>query len=184
MLYHSSPTPNIKVLTPRPSTHGKPYVYAIDNIVTSLLFGVKNDDFDFSVSTDEDGKPIITECYPNAMETIYSGKSCSVYELPDDGFLRGMTGWEAELVSESEVMVAAEITVPDVLERLLFEEKQGNLEIRRYSAEIEPEIIDHITDRLKRFSVNITQFIESDQRFQRYTSAVRTAIERAQYGDE
>ena len=39
MLYHVSSTQNIKVLEPRVSTHGKAYVYAIENLVTGLLFG-------------------------------------------------------------------------------------------------------------------------------------------------
>lgn len=47
MLYHVSHTPGIAILEPRVSSHGKPYVYAIENLVTGLLFGVKKDDFDF-----------------------------------------------------------------------------------------------------------------------------------------
>ena len=34
MLFHVSSTPDIKVLEPRVSTHGKAYVYAIENLVT------------------------------------------------------------------------------------------------------------------------------------------------------
>lgn len=177
MLYHSSPKHNIKVLTPRPSTHGTPYVYAIDNPVTSLLFGVKHDDFDFCISTDDSGRPIIAECYPNALETVFSGKSCSLYELPDDGFMHGMTGWDAELVCENEVKVLNEISVEDVLSRLIDEERCGRLEIQRYSEAREPEIIAHVTDRLERFSVNVPDFIKHDPRFRRYTAIVRDSIQ-------
>lgn len=42
MLYHISDIHNLKTLVPKVSTHGKAYVYAIDNIVTGLLFGYKN----------------------------------------------------------------------------------------------------------------------------------------------
>ena len=178
MLYHSSPTQNIRVLTPSPSTHGTPYVYAIDNPVTSILFGVKHDDFDFCISTDDGGKPIIAECYLNAFETVFSGKSCSLYELPDDGFMRGMTGWDAELVCEREVKILREILVEDVLSRLLEEERCGRLEIQRYNEAREPGIIAHVTDRLERFSVNVPDFIKHDPRFERYTVAVREAIAR------
>ena len=55
MLFHVSSTPDIKVLEPRVSTHGKAYVYAIENLVTGLLFGAKKDDFDLIISTDEAG---------------------------------------------------------------------------------------------------------------------------------
>ena len=36
MLYHVSSIPGIKVLEPRVSTHGKAYVYAIDNLATGF----------------------------------------------------------------------------------------------------------------------------------------------------
>lgn len=53
MLYHVSQTAGLSVLKPHLSSHGKPYVYAIENLVTGLLFGVKQDDFDFLIDTDE-----------------------------------------------------------------------------------------------------------------------------------
>lgn len=49
MLYHVSQMPGIKILQPRESTHGKKYVYAINNMVTGLLFGAKQDDIDFII---------------------------------------------------------------------------------------------------------------------------------------
>ena len=45
-MYHVSATHKIKELKPHISTHGKSYVYAIDNLVAALLFGAKKDDFD------------------------------------------------------------------------------------------------------------------------------------------
>lgn len=104
MLYHVSSTSGIKILEPRVSSHGKAYVYAIDNLVMALLFGAKHDDFDFLL-TEEEGKPTVYECYPNAFEKVYVGKSCAVYELKEDGFLSGMTSWEPELVCENKVEV-------------------------------------------------------------------------------
>ena len=80
IVYHVSDTPGIKVLQPRVSTHKKAYVYAIDNLVTGLLFGVDKDDFDFILSTDEEDRPLVYECYPDAFRLSYEGKGCSVYE--------------------------------------------------------------------------------------------------------
>jgi len=80
MLYHVSATPGLTVLTPRVSSHGKAYVYAIDNLVTGLLFGARHDDFDFLLDTDANGTPEIYECYPDAFRKVYQGKTCSVYE--------------------------------------------------------------------------------------------------------
>ena len=62
-------------------------MYAVDNIVTGLIFGAHHDDFDFLIYTEDDGKPVICECYPNAFEFIFKGKSCFVYEVNDEGFL-------------------------------------------------------------------------------------------------
>lgn len=168
MLYHVSSTRGIKVLEPRESTHKRPYVYAIENLVTGLLFGTKHDDFDFCISTDENGKPHIYECYPRAFEIIYSGKSCSVYEVEEDGFLRGMTGWSVELVSESPVPVQKETFIPDLHCRLLEEQTAGNLEIHLFSEEPEYKkmISEHIVDRLIRF--NAIEYMAQNPRGQKY----------------
>ena len=60
MLYHISKTAGLKKLKPQVSTHKKPYVYAIENVVTGLLFGAPHDDFDFIIS-EENGIPVIME---------------------------------------------------------------------------------------------------------------------------
>ena len=166
MLYHVSATPDIKVLEPRVSTHGKAYVYAIENLVTGLLFGAKHDDFDFCISTDEAGNPTCYECYPGALEAIYKDKSCTIYELSEEGFLQGKTGWDAELVCETKVPVQKAVFIPDMYVRLLEEEKQGNLHIRRFesSTEYKQFISKHIVDRLIRF--NALEYAKTDKRFQ------------------
>lgn len=81
-----------KALFPHVSSHNKAYVYAIENYVTGLLFGVKQDDFDFCISTDEKGLTTVYECYPDAFKSIYQGKSCSVYVVDDEGLLTIMDG--------------------------------------------------------------------------------------------
>lgn len=166
MLYHVSSTPGIKVLEPRVSTHGKAYVYAIENLITGLLFGAKHDDFDFSISTDAEGIPTCYECYPGALETIFKDKSCTVYELSEDGFQRGKTSWSVELVCETEVPVQNATFVPDLYLRLLEEEKLGNLRIQRFenSTEYKKFVSRHIVDRLIRF--NALQYAQTDKRFQ------------------
>ena len=166
MLYHVSATTDIKVLEPRVSTHGNAYVYAIENLVTGLLFGAKQDDFDFHISTDEAGIPTCYECYPGALEAKYKDKSCTVYELPEEGFLRGKTGWDAELVCETAVPVQKSIYISDLYSRLLEEEKKGNLRIQRFenSTEYKKFISQHIVDRLIRFDA--LQYAKTDKRFQ------------------
>lgn len=166
MLYHVSSAPDIKVLEPRVSTHGKAYVYAIENLVTGLLFGAKKDDFDFFISTDEAGIPSCYECYPGALEEKYKDKSCTVYELSEEGFQRGKTSWSVELVCETEVPVQRSIYIPDLYIRLLEEEQKGNLRIHRFenNTEYKQFISRHIVDRLIRFDA--LQYAKTDKRFQ------------------
>ena len=63
MLYHISKTAGLKKLKPQVSTHKKPYVYAIENVVTGLLFGAPHDDFDFIIS-EENGIPVLWNAIP------------------------------------------------------------------------------------------------------------------------
>lgn len=172
MLYHVSSTPGITVLTPRVSSHGKAYVYAVDDLVTGLLFGAKHDDFDFLLSTDKGETPVVYECYPDAFCLVYQGKACSVYELKEDGFLRGMTSWDPELVCESEVAVESETVIADLYSRLLQEAASGKLILHRYSdsQEYRHLISEHIVDRLIRFDA--LDRLDTDARFQKYYRAI------------
>lgn len=177
MVYHISETPGITVLVPKMSTHKKAYVYAIEDLATGLLFGARKDDFDFIISTDDDGRPHVYECYPDGFRKNYEGKCCSVYELPEEGFLRGMTSWSPELVSEREVRVLRETIVPDLYQRLLEEEKEGNLVVHRYqdTPEYRKRISGHIVDRLIRFDV-LSGAWEKDVRFATYYRPVIEAL--------
>ena len=166
MLYHVSATPDIKVLEPRVSTHGKAYVYAIENLVTGLLFGARHDDFDFCISTDETGTPTCYECYPGAFDKIFQGKSCTIYEVLEEGFMHGKTSWSVELVCETEVPVQKSSFIPDLSIHLLEEQKKGNLNIHYFqiNTEYKQFISKHIVDRLIRFDA--LQYAKTDKRFQ------------------
>lgn len=158
MLYHVSPTPGLTELTPRVSSHQKAYVYAIDDLVTGLLFGAGHDDFDFML-WQEDGKPVVTECYPGAFAAVYQGKSCTVYQVAEDGFQRGRTNWSPELVCETPVPVLRETTVEDLYQYLTEEAARGNLLLRFYedSQEYKAAVSAHVVDRLIRFDMLDTQ---------------------------
>lgn len=78
MVYHASQQAGLTRLLPHASTHGTPYVYAINNRLTALFFGAPKDDFDLLLD-EEEGRPVVYECYPNALERVYSGKPCSLY---------------------------------------------------------------------------------------------------------
>lgn len=174
MLYHVSPIAGLTILQPHVSIHEKGYVYAIENMVTGLLFGAKMDDFDFIIDTDEKGKPDIYECYPNALKSVYQGKNCSVYLLDNDGFQRNKTSWSAELVCENEVRVIDEIKIDDLYKRLLDEERNERLIIHRYAYcdHYRKIISNHIVDRLIRFQIDLHSITEKDRRFSKYYKAI------------
>lgn len=178
MLFHVSPKHGLKTLQPHVSTHKKAYVYAINNIVTGMLFGGKHDDFHFIITTDEDGTPSIFECYPDAFRTVYQGQSCSVYVVDEQGFQSGMTSWSPELVSENEVDVIEEIVVDDLYERLCSEEQKGTLRVHRYehSDAYRKIIASHITDRLIRFQMDLDTIADQDARFATYFQDIIRAL--------
>ncbi len=185
MLYHVSKQSGIKILKPAISTHKKPYVYAIENLVTGLLFGAKVDDFDFIILNDENDRPIVYECYPDAFSLVYKNRGCSVYELEETGFLRGMTSWSPELVSENEVAVQNEIVIPDLYARLLEEEAQGNLVLHRYSEDMEykARISRQVIDRLIRFEIDLEHCLEwGDERFRKYYGGIIRMLNSAMDG--
>lgn len=179
MLYHISQTAGIRVLQPRVSSHQKAYVYAIENLITGLLFGAPHDDLDFIID-EQNGTPIIMECYPDAFRSRFEGIACSVYEVPEAGFLRGMTTWQAELVNENAVPVLREIAVPDLYSRLLQEEAAGRLIVRRYQNTMEYKHIvsEHIVDRLIRFDL----LSSKDARIQKYYGGLVRALQEAMDG--
>ena len=107
MLYHASSINGLKMLKPHISTHNKPYVYAIKSEIMAILFGTKKDDFDLLIDV-EKGKPVLYECYPNAIKQIYFGKKCSIYGVDEENFLNGITGWDEELVNINSVPVINE----------------------------------------------------------------------------
>ncbi|MDO4317137.1 MAG: hypothetical protein Q4C48_02910 [Lachnospiraceae bacterium] len=178
MLYHVSEQAGLKTLVPHVSTHKKPYVYAIENAVTGLLFGVRQDDFDFQISTDKQGRPTVCECYPGALERRYRGKRCSVYMVDGADFQRGRTSWDSELVCESEVPVLCETVVNDIYERLLEEEAAGNITLCRYECNdrYRQRISKHIVDRLIRFEVDLPTCMETDGRFSEHYKGIVEAL--------
>jgi len=170
MLFHVSPHGGLKTLRPRVSSHGAAYVYAIDSLVTGLLFGAPKDDFDLMMDVDAAGRPEVWECWPGAFEHVYRGKSCYVYTVAEEGFRRGVTGWAPELVCRREVPVLSETPVPDLLGRLLAAEAGGGGELVLHRYETAPAyramVAEHVVDRLVRFGLDPARLIGTDRRFQ------------------
>ena len=170
MLYHASAQPGIRELVPQISTHGRECVYAIANRLTALLFGAPKDDFDLLMDEAE-GKPVIYECYPNALKAIYRGRSCSLYAVREDGFLSGQTGWDAELVCEHRVPVAAEERIGNIYDEIMDAVQSGACVLHAYSedADYQSFLREELSERIRCFGITEAQ-MDADPRFQLYFS--------------
>ncbi len=153
-------------MIPQASTHAKKYVYAINNRITAIFFGAPKDDFD--ILMDElNGKPVIYECYPNALKRIYLGKSCSLYGLMEKGFLLDQTGWEPELVCERTVPVVCEEKIENIYEEIMISIEKGDCIFHKYSEDesYQKFLRDELLERIKDFGLTK---LKADPRFELY----------------
>lgn len=134
ILYHASPKAGLTKLVPYASSHGEAYVYAIENPVTALLFGAPKDDFDLLMD-EKNGVPELWECRPNVLREVYSGRSCSLYTVPEEGFLGGQTGWQPEHVCKTPVPIVHEKRVPDLYEWLAAAQERGIVIVHAFRAD-------------------------------------------------
>ena len=156
-LYHVSSIPDLKILEPRVSTHGKPYVYATENLEFAMLFGSKksNGDFDGTYGIN-DGKPFFYEAYPGALKRRFSGEECYIYEVDSANFEKGKTSFSGEVVSEKPAKILNCKKVNDVYQYLLNEISAGKMIFKQYDdsdKEYVSMMEEYIRDRIIRFNV-------------------------------
>ena len=179
-VFHASPVPNLKVLEPRVSTHGVPYVYGTEMFALTLLFGTSKSfrDLDgvYGIRIDNDnGKVIPTfyEAYPGAFARRFKGESCYVYEVEPDTFVRGKTGWSAEVVSEVPVKVIGCTKIDNTYETLMQLEKEGQFIFKEYNNDpnVKEELLYNLyhwnkqSDAYKYFQENYPELIkEAEER--------------------
>ena len=154
--YHVSKIPNIKVLQPQVSTHGKAYVYATQNLEFALLFGSSKSfgDLDGKYGF-KNGLPFFYEAYEGAFERRFKDVTCYIYEVKPDTFETGQTDFRYEVVSEKPVEVISCTEVKDLysyLKKLIAEEK---IIFKEYSQEEDyvNYMNEHIKDRIKSFNI-------------------------------
>ena len=168
MLYHASQQSGIKELVPHASTHGKKYVYAINNRTTAILFGAPKDDFDILVD-ESDGKPVIFEFYPNALRKIYFEKTCYLYVLSEEGFLSNQTEWKPELVCEHNVPVVSEEKIENIYNEIIASIHVDSCIFHAYSTDEEYQMFlkDELSERVRHFGITDEQ-MDADPRFALY----------------
>lgn len=130
-LYHCSPTPGLKVLKPSVTQYfGKPrQVCLTASLPMALMYGVKH--FEYAYGYTGAGRIYYEEYFPNALEEIYRGRSASLYLCARREDMEP-TAIPNEFVTDLEVPVEEERSVPDVLEALLEQERQGALKLVRW----------------------------------------------------
>ena len=127
--YHCSPTPGLTVLTPRVPEHfDKPgRVYMCTRLPMALFYGVRN--YEYSYGYTREGEIYYEEYFPGALETLYRGKSASLYLCAPREV--SATAIPNEAVSQEPVPILSEQRIPDVYEALLEQERLGALRICR-----------------------------------------------------
>lgn len=155
-LYHVTTIPNLKVLEPRVSTHGKAYVYATTNLEFSLLFGGKESAGDFDgMYGINDSTPFFYEAYEGALKRRFDGATCYIYEVDPSTFKEGKTPFTGEVVSESPVTVLSCKKIENLFDYLSELNAQSKINLHFFESTKEhTEIInDHISDRIIRFGI-------------------------------
>ena len=147
MYYHASSLGDIKVLEPRISNHGIPLIYFSkkkENVLVYLSNAVERYCKETGFSYDgtwskwgpygftSDGKLLIQEYYPDALEKTYKGVSGYIYSIEnieDSGF-------DVQIPDAATSSVPVSIDgveyIPDAYEAILHAEQKGLLAIQRY----------------------------------------------------
>ena len=128
--YHCSPTAGLTILRPgKPKTFDKPArVYMTTLLPMALMYSVRN--FEYTYGYTKDGQIYYEEYFANALETLYRGKSASLYLCVPAAV--ETTQIPNEAVSTQDVPILSETIIPDAYEALLEQERLGTLVIRRY----------------------------------------------------
>ncbi len=155
-LYHVSNVPNLKVLKPRVSSHGKAYVYATKNLEFSLLFGSTKSKGDFDGTYGiKDGVPYFYEAYEGAFRRRFEGEKCYIYEVDPTDFQEEKTTFKGEVVSEVPVKILGCEVVEDLYAYLNDLIAKGEIVFKKYSldAEYQKMIRAHLKNRLEMFGI-------------------------------
>lgn len=134
-LYHGSPKAGLQELQPAASSLAdkkERLVYLTSLPTAALFYGVRCFEYTYGYNW-KDGVPgglHYIECFPNALYTLYGGKTGFLYSCEAEGL--AATQKPNEYVSSQPVPIARCQEIPDLYEALLEAEQQGRLEIFRY----------------------------------------------------
>ena len=157
LLYHASPVPDLNVLTPHVSNHGKSLVYLSakrENVLVYLSNAVekhcRETGFAWngpwrkwaSYGFTKDGLLQLEEYYPNATCETYKGVSGYIYQVKNHECAIPQEDIPDAYVSEQPLTTVSFEFVPDAYEALLEAEADGLIVIKRY---------DELSEGMKRW---------------------------------
>ena len=146
MLYHASPTPNIKTLIPHTSNHGKPLIYFSskrENVLVYLSNAVekccREHGFSHSGSFhkwgsygfNKDGLLQLDEYWQTATEETYKGVSGWIYTVSKE-HMTPMSDIPHAFTSAAPVPVLSCEFVPDACQALLSAASEGKIMLTQY----------------------------------------------------
>ena len=158
MLYHASPIPDIKTLTPHTSNHGKPLIYLSskrENVLVYLSNAVekccRENSFPHvgsyhkwaSYGFTKDGLLRLDEYYPNATEDTYKGVSGYIYTVSESSSCTPMQDIPFAFTSDSPIPTVSCEFVSDAYEALLSAANSGKLLLTSYEQN-SPKMLDWI----------------------------------------
>ena len=158
MLYHASPTPDIKTLVPHVSNHGKPLIYLSskrENVLVYLSNAVekccREKGFKHqgayrkwaSYGFTKEGVLQLDEYWQGATSDTYKGVSGYIYTLSETASCLPMQDIPFAFTSDSPIPVLSREFIPDAYEALLSAAKEGKLLLTSYGQN-SPEKLDWI----------------------------------------
>lgn len=164
MYYHASQTPNIKVLEPRVSNHGKPLVYLStkrENVLVYLSNAIEKFCRDTGFSYDgkwqkwgpygftQDGRMLLEEYYPNAFEETYKGVSGNIYYTETIPNLQTDIQISNAIATAEPVPIDGAEFVPDAYEAILEAAEKGLIVLGKYEDHTEKKL-DWIKSTMKK----------------------------------
>lgn len=155
MFFHATQVPNIKILKPHISNHGKPLIYMSkkrENVLVYLSNAVelycKSIGYDYSgifhkwasYGFTQNGILRIEEYYPNATIETYKGVSGFIYSTNSIDNYQEQEDIPFAVTTESSVTVSNCEFIEDAYEAILRAAENGELIIKRYE-ENSPEML-------------------------------------------
>lgn len=151
-LFHGTDIANLKSIKPNKSGHKNEYIYATSDLAFATIFSArKGNSLVTMVIKNKEGVPCLCERAEGIFNKLYSRVSATVYIVDKNDFFHKKGMWANEFVSDKEVPIIEEITIPDIKEFLLeLEKEEGEFKLveykdrKEYFPKIDEEEIDDV----------------------------------------